>query len=197
MMDFDTKDFVRTFDKVLRQAVKDDKKIVRDNARTVLLAVVEKTPHSEGHARAGWYPAWSGLGLAGAPKTNQPFGRHQVKRGKSTVTYFSDGEFIDNTNDPNNPHVIIKNKSSFLTKAGEIREGFKERRKRGERISKEERERVKGKRSKVAYLFLIERGSLKNEQGQPVSEENKGFFSLTVKKVKFEFGEYYRKNFSS
>jgi len=195
MMEVDFKDFVKTLDKVLRQAVKDDKKIVRDNARAVLLAVVDKTPHRQGHARAGWYPAWAGLGLAGAPKTNQPHGRHTVRNGQSTITYFSEGEFVDNTTDPDDPHIIIKNKVAFLTKAGEVRENFKERRKRGERISKEERARVKGKRSKIAYLFLIERGQLKNDKGQPVSQENKGFFSLTIKKIKFNFGNYYKKNF--
>ena len=187
MIEFDVKEFSREMDKILKFSFTSNKKLVYENARRVLKIIVSKTPHKEGHARAGWYPAWVGLGLVGSPMTSQPFGRHQVKRGRQVFVYISDGEFIDNTNDRDDPHIIFKNKTVVLTAAGVVREDFKRRRSRGERITKEERERVKGKRSKVAYLYLIEKGLLKGDNGQPVSQENKGFFSTTFKKVRFRF----------
>jgi hypothetical protein len=195
MLGVDLNEFLSTMDKVLKQGAKDDKQIVFENGKEVMKAVIENSSKNQGHLNAGWFPAWNGLGLSGAPNTSQPYGKHKGKGDLSDNIYVSEGEFEDNTKDSEEPHVIFKNKTYVLTDAGKKREEFKKRRAAGERISKEEREAVKGQRSKIAYPYLLNRGKLTDEKGQPTALHQKGFFSKTVKAKKFEFKNFYKDNF--
>lgn len=194
MLGIDLNEFNHTLKKVLEQARKDDKEIVKDNSREALKNLVKFTPKSQGHARAGYFPAWSALGLSGAPMTSQPYGRHNGQGKQREDIYLSEGDYEDHTNDPENPHIIIKNKSQVLTTAGQKREEFKKRREAGERISKEERDSIKGQRSKIPYLYLLEKGRLTDEKGQPAGQDKKGFFSTTMKVQQWNFKNFYKNN---
>jgi len=216
MLEFDESELFKTLSSVEKQAALDDIKIVKENARVVLTGIVDKTQIQTGHGRAGFFPAWKGLGLPGSPKTPASFGTQSVRLWKTVtaggktfkfladVTYFVDGTYKEDFK-PGNPAIVFANKTKVHTKAGEIRETIKtiraegkgergeKRRKRQERI-KSLREKVKGKSSKFDYLRALNAGTLTDENGDNIGAEHKGFFTKVIQAHKMDFKDHYKKN---
>lgn len=82
-MEWDTREFERAMADVVRESDRTDHEIITMNARTLLRAVVYNTPRDTGTARAGYWPAWTALGMPGSPGTRRGYG--PWKRGKNRL----------------------------------------------------------------------------------------------------------------
>lgn len=82
-MEWDTREFEKALAAVIRESDRSDHEIVTMNARTLLKSTVYNTPRDTGTARAGYWPAWKALDMAGSPGTRRRYapwkkGKHRL-----------------------------------------------------------------------------------------------------------------------
>jgi len=207
MFNFDTSGFNKMIEKVLKQGEIDAVAIVKENGQKVIKALVEKTPIDKGFGRAGWYEAWTGLDVGGAPMTSRGGGKTVVNQGKITeATYNAKGTYKEDLKREKGPVITFSNNTTVSTKAGNTRAKIKRlqaevKGKRGPEAQavrqeiKDLRTSVKGKRSDFGYLRALNAGTLTGENGEVVGTDKKGFFSDTMKEQKIEFKDHIKNNF--
>ena len=110
----DTRELERAMDAVTRESLRADHEVVMLNGRTLLRAIVYNTPRSTGNGRAGWWPAWSGLGMAGTPGTPVAEGTHVLRKQQYTAA----GTFTDRSRARPEAFVEFTNTSSVQRKGG-------------------------------------------------------------------------------
>ena len=72
-MEWDTREFEKAMADVVRESDRTDYEIITMNAQTLLKATVYNTPRDTGTTRAGYWPAWKALELAGSPGTRRAY----------------------------------------------------------------------------------------------------------------------------
>lgn len=90
-MEWDTREFEMAMEAVARESDRSDHEIITMNARTLIRAVVYNTPRDTGTARAGYWPAWQALEMAGSPGTRRGYapwvrGKERMMIPQGTVT---------------------------------------------------------------------------------------------------------------
>jgi len=70
----DTREFERAMAELANESDRSDTEIVTFNGRTLIRSLVHNTPRDTGNTRAGFWPAWEALEMAGTPGTRRRFG---------------------------------------------------------------------------------------------------------------------------
>jgi hypothetical protein len=91
----DTREMERAMSDLSRESDLADYESLTANARTMLKATVYNTPRRTGNGRAGWWPAWQELGMAGSPGTRVAVGRHTGGAKWKGQVYIADGAVVD------------------------------------------------------------------------------------------------------
>ena len=116
-IEFDTREFDRALREISQESDKTDHEIITTNAATLLRAIAYNAPRDTGAARAGFWAAWSALGLAGSPGTRR--GTERFKRKKTAKrTYVPDGAVRDDRNKPGEKEFEFINRTHMINEKG-------------------------------------------------------------------------------
>lgn len=113
----DTREFEDAMNGLARQSAGTDREILTVTGREVIFRVAKATPHRTGAAKAGWWPAWRGLGRSGTP------GGTRRKEGRKVINkrvYISEGSFEDGRDDPKEPFIAFSNDSKVIGPKGPL-----------------------------------------------------------------------------
>ncbi len=110
----DTKEFERAMGQLGNASVGTDREILTVGGREMMFNVVAATPKATGKARAGWWPAWRGLGRSGNPLTRRREGRTKIK-GR---VYISEGAFEDGRDKRGEAFIEISKSTHIVSKRG-------------------------------------------------------------------------------
>ena len=115
----------RVMDELERESVLADYEIVTTNARTLLRSVVFNTPKQTGRGRAGWWPAWRALEMAGTPGTRFKDEPHRFPPGRSAGVgqrdkrlYKPRGTVDDRRNETGKASFAFENETVVVSKEG-------------------------------------------------------------------------------
>ncbi len=112
----DTKEFERAMSALANTSAGTDTEILTLAGREMIFNVKNATPKSTGKGRAGWWPAWRGLGRSGNPGTRRQEGETKIK-GR---VYTSAGGFEDNRRNRGEPSISISNNSTVMVKGKKV-----------------------------------------------------------------------------
>ena len=170
-MELDTSELDRAINQLTKESPIADAQLVTMNGTQVLKLIAFETPKQSGFARAGWTPAWKGLGITGKPYTRKTLGSHT----RGNKRYVVEGAFIDNRTGKGESSVEFIN-STFVVW-------------------------TKGKNKlKVNYLFDLNDGNLKTITGKRAGQDKKDFMQGAINRAEFKFSNIYErkmKKFSS
>jgi len=104
-MDFDYRQFDRALREVTQESDRADFEIVTMNSRTLAKSLMYNTPIDSGATRAGFWPAWTALGMPGTPGTTRNMTAFEVrsKKRKTARRYVPDGWAKDERRKPGDP----------------------------------------------------------------------------------------------
>ena len=108
---FNTAEFDKAVKQAARQAERADAQIVTENARAVLQAAVDQTPHRTGGTRAGYTAPWRALRMPGSPPSRLTPGRHSI----DGQTYVVQGSVSDKRRRRGNPEISWTNSTYKIT----------------------------------------------------------------------------------
>lgn len=114
MITMNTQQFELAMTRILRDTAATDREAVTLMARELIFHLRNGTPKKTGALRAGWWPAWRGIGRSGNPGT-------RLREGKKTIRkreYNIQGKFIDNRDKPGEASVEMINTTEVKNRRG-------------------------------------------------------------------------------
>lgn len=119
MVSTDNKALIEVLSKISRLSRWTDSELITKNARKLTRMIAKETPRLTGKGRAGWWPAWTALGIAGRPYTNKSLGEETIKRGKGRPKeYVSQGSVVDERTKPLTGSFTLRN-STYVKSGGQ------------------------------------------------------------------------------
>lgn len=114
LFEIDDSEFTDTLEAIDRDMIDEHGEILRETIGEALKGIVADTPIEKGVARAGFLPAWRGLGLPGLPATPLGLGE-TTHRGRR---YVAAGNYRENLRELRGPELEFTNDSRTISRRG-------------------------------------------------------------------------------